>query len=179
GTYISDGNNGAKAYVSNNTLYLDGQAGDDVLIGGDGGDVLSGGSGDDYLSGGEGNDFLIGGTGKDTFVWLEGDSGVDHVSDFNLNEDVLDLSDILQITDGDNLNDFLDFDSIDGDTTIKIYAEGGDEISQTIVLDGVDLGSNDVNIINDMLTGTYEGSLFIGNDIAVDSITTIVDIPDE
>ncbi|PKG84230.1 hypothetical protein CXF85_08990, partial [Colwellia sp. 75C3] len=178
GTYISDGNDGAKAYLSNNTLYLDGQAGEDVLIGGDGDDVLSGGSGDDYLSGGEGNDFLIGGTGEDTFVWLENDSGVDHVSDFDLNEDVLDLSDILHISDGDNLNDFLDFDSNGTDTTITVHAEGGDEISQTIVLDGVDLGSDDVNIINDMLTGSHEGSLFIGDSSVVDMVT-IDPIPDE
>jgi hypothetical protein len=124
-------------------------------------------------------DILIGNEEPDTFVWLEDDLGTDYVSGFDLNEDVLDLSDILHITTGDNLNDFLDFDSDGVDTTITVQTEGRDEISQTIVLDGVDLGSNDVNIINDMLTGSHQGSLFIGNDIAVDSITTVVDIPDD
>ncbi|MFQ3339494.1 MAG: hypothetical protein ACI9VO_002284 [Colwellia sp.] len=125
------------------------------------------------------SDILIGNEQADTFVWLENDSAIDHVSDFDLSEDVIDISDLLQISKSDNLSDFLDFDSDGTDTTITVHAEGGDEISQTIVLDGVDLGSNDVNIINDMLTGSHQGSLFIGNDIAVDSITTVVDIPDE
>jgi len=101
------------------------------------------------------------------------------VQDFNLAEgDVLDLSDILQLSDGDNLNDYLDFTSDGTNTTIEIRANGDPEITQTIILDNVDLGSDDVTIINDMLTWEHQGALFIGDNTIVDSIT-IQEIPDE
>jgi Ca2+-binding RTX toxin-like protein len=46
-------------------LVLDGGAGDDVIIGSDGDDVLIGGDGDDVLLGGLGNDIIDGGAGDD------------------------------------------------------------------------------------------------------------------
>ncbi|MEI6894138.1 MAG: VCBS domain-containing protein [Colwellia sp.] len=122
---------------------------------------------------------LIAGEGVDTFIWTEGETGVDHIANFNSAEDVLDISDLLQINDGDNLNDLLDFDSDGTDTIITLYAEIGSDITQTIVLDGVNLGSDDVTIINDMLTGDIAGSLFIGENISVDSAAIVVEIPDE
>jgi len=109
-------------------------------------------------------DVLVGSEGADTFVWLEGDTGVDHITNFNLDEgDALDLSDVLHFNEGDNLDDFIDFDSDGQDTTITVHADGGSEITQTIVLDGVDLGSDDATIINDMFSGDHKGALFISN----------------
>jgi Ca2+-binding RTX toxin-like protein len=49
-------------------LLADGEAGHDVLIGGDGGDVLIGGEGDDVLVGGPGLDVLDGGDGDNVLI---------------------------------------------------------------------------------------------------------------
>ena len=49
-------------------LTLNGDIGDDVLIGGDGDDVISGNEGDDVLLGGPGTDTLDGGPGDDTLI---------------------------------------------------------------------------------------------------------------
>jgi len=158
---------------------LQGTDSGDLLNGESGNDELIGGLGDDLLIGGLGDDLLTGGEGADTFVWLEGDSGTDHVKDFNFAEgDVLDLSDLLQLSIGDNLDDYLDFKSDGTNTTIEIHANADTDITQTIILDGVDLGSDDVTIINDMLTGEHQGGLFIGDDISVNSVTMEV-IPDD
>jgi Ca2+-binding RTX toxin-like protein len=65
---------------------LSGQMGDDTLRGGEGNDTLLGGmgqdladgdAGDDWLAGGEGNDTLAGGSGSDT---LDGNAGDDRLS---------------------------------------------------------------------------------------------------
>src|SRR5262249_12832468 len=49
-------------------ITADGDAGDDVLIGGAGDDSLSGGAGDDVLKGGPGVDILDGGPGNNTVI---------------------------------------------------------------------------------------------------------------
>ena len=60
--------------VGNRTILLDGENGDDTLIGTTGPDSLGGGSGEDLLLGGPGDDVLDGGTGSDD---LEGGAGDD------------------------------------------------------------------------------------------------------
>jgi Ca2+-binding RTX toxin-like protein len=52
---------------------LNGDAGDDVLTGGDTNDNLIGGDGNDRLTGGRGADDMRGGAGNDTLVWDNGD----------------------------------------------------------------------------------------------------------
>jgi CshA-type fibril repeat protein len=156
--------------------------GNDILNGGSGRDILFGQGGDDQLNGGEGNDVLIGGDGADTFVWLDGDTGIDHVTDFDISEgDTLDLSDLLHLSDGDKLSDYLDFETVDGDTIISFHADDESaNITQTIILDGVDLGSEEVTIVNTLLTGTNdESALFIGDGVSVDSATMEITIPDD
>jgi len=152
-----------------------------TLYGGDGDDYIDAGIGNDILIGGDGNDLLIGGTGADTFVFLDGDTGTDHIEDFALEQgDTLDLSDLLHVSNGDNLETFLDFDGDVNGTTITVHADGGDEITQTIILDGVNLGNDDAVIINDLLTGQgHEGALFIGDNVSVDADTMLITIPDE
>ena len=54
--------------------WINGDAGNDTLTGGDGADVLYGGAGDDRLIGGAGDDLLVGGAGDD---WMFGGSGND------------------------------------------------------------------------------------------------------
>ncbi len=65
--------------------------GNDIVFGGDGNDTLFGGGYNDILWGGAGNDQLTGGTGNDIFAFTLG-SGHDHVTDFDMNNDILDLS---------------------------------------------------------------------------------------
>lgn len=81
---------------------LDGGDGNDKVFGNQGNDVIMGGAGNDHVSGGAGNDTVDGGTGddhvvlgkgEDTFVFKSGD-GFDTVLDFNLHDDVIDLSDL-------------------------------------------------------------------------------------
>jgi Ca2+-binding RTX toxin-like protein len=64
------GSTGLAALVS---LVLEGEAGNDALIGGDGADVLLAGDGDDVVVGRQGNDFALLGAGDDAFQWNPGD----------------------------------------------------------------------------------------------------------
>ena len=149
--------------AGNDVLY--GQGGDDMLSGGAGNDVLLGGSGDDTLTGGAGDDMLTGGLGVDSFVWQLGDQGSagaparDVITDFSLaDKDVLDLRDLLQNEVGSggdsglgNLTDYLSFGKEGGDTVLNIRHEGGD-ITQQIVLSGVDFGGmSDAEILRQLL----------------------------
>jgi Ca2+-binding RTX toxin-like protein len=97
---------------------LTGGAGIDLLSGGLGDDVLLGGGDGDVLMGGQGNDVLTGGAGSDTFVifqsdteiamlqadfpqlakdqpGLDGDAVRDSLVDFDADEDILDLRELL------------------------------------------------------------------------------------
>jgi Ca2+-binding RTX toxin-like protein len=165
---------------------LNGESGNDILIGGTGNDILSGGTGNDtlsgglgndILSGGEGNDTLIGGlgndtltgnSGADTFVWRYAESGTDHITDFNVNEDKLDLSDLLQGENSSNLDSYLNFTLVGGSTVIDIDANHDGNFEQHIVLDGVDLYSaynttTETGIINGLLGSNGNGPLIIDN----------------
>ena len=128
--------------------YDDKLTGDDhanTLIGGLGNDVLIGGGGDDLLIGGPGNNTLTGGAGSDTFLWQQGNTGHDKVTDFTPGSDRLDLSQLLQ---GENatsasLDDYLHF-KVTGTgagviSTIEVSAVAGAAPTQTIELAGVDL----------------------------------------
>ena len=153
------GNAGDDALVGgSNGDHLNGGTGDDLLMGQDGEDTLIGGDGDDTLIGGSGNDLLTGGAGIDTAMWFDGDQGteqapaIDHIVDFDISEDKLDLSDLLQGVGSDDLSNYLDMsftDESDGSvtTTINIHTEGnGSGISQVIILDNVDLSTAYSNV---------------------------------
>ncbi len=71
---------------------LTGELGDDILYGGKESDVLLGRQGDDTLYGDLGDDILIGGSGGDRFV-LSSTTGVDQITDFDPNEDLIALMD--------------------------------------------------------------------------------------
>lgn len=62
-----------------------------VAIADAGDDLLEGGEGNDTLEGGGGNDTLTGGAGNDVFVF-EANSGTNIVTDFDIADDVLDVS---------------------------------------------------------------------------------------
>ena len=81
--------------------YLDGGNGHDVIFGESGNDIINGSLNDDYLDGGAGddvlydgfgNDRLFGNIGADQFIISQNKGDVDLITDFDVNEDVLDLS---------------------------------------------------------------------------------------
>ncbi|MFT6987200.1 MAG: Ca2+-binding RTX toxin-like protein, partial [Psychromonas sp.] len=172
---------------SNGNDLIIGESGNESISGKAGDDMLIGDSGNDSLIGGGGDDFLIGGEGSDTFIWLDGDSGIDHIADFSLAEgDKLDLSDLLHLEKGDNLDEFLDFDFDDTGTTISVHADGTDSVTQFIVLDGVnadDLGvaanADDITIINTLFNADHTGPLLISDISAIDEHAVVIEIPDD
>ncbi|WP_417457864.1 S8 family serine peptidase [Kordiimonas sp.] len=85
----SSGDDAIAAGAGDDTLL--GGAGDDVLYNGTGNDVADGGDGADTLWGGAGDDMLTGGEGTDRFIFSR-KNGHDTITDFNADEDILDLS---------------------------------------------------------------------------------------
>ncbi|MGL6035658.1 MAG: type I secretion C-terminal target domain-containing protein, partial [Legionella sp.] len=152
---------------------LEGKAGDDLLYGGEGNDVLNGGEGNDLLIGGPGNDILTGGAGKDIFKWQVDDHGtagapdIDVITDFNPQEDKIDLSQLLQGEHAGNYENFLHFEynAADNSTVLSISTQGqfsenapAAELSaktdQVIMLQGVDLvgaPGSQVDLINNLV----------------------------
>ena len=96
---------------------LIGEDGDSVLTGGNSDDILTGGDEDDTLIGGLGADILTGGDGSDTFVWTmdDLDHSVDEITDFEIDSDHIDLSN-LSFTDSDG--NVLDLTSLVADDAL-------------------------------------------------------------
>ena len=61
------------AFTNSKATRIDGQNGDDTLLGGSGNEILVGGRGDDVVDGNGGTDTAFLGQGDDTFVWDPGD----------------------------------------------------------------------------------------------------------
>ncbi|MGH8382145.1 retention module-containing protein [Pseudomonas sp.] len=130
----------------NDALTGDGNA--NLLKGGLGNDTLNAGGGNDVLAGGPGNNTLTGGTGNDIFLWQQGNTGRDLVTDFTPGTDRLDLSQLLQ---GENatsasLDDYLHF-KVSGSgseviSTIEVSAVAGAAPTQIIDLAGVNLAQH-------------------------------------
>ena len=114
-----------------------GEVGDDVLLGGAGDDRIFGNSGDDDITGGVGDDRLTGNFGADTFRHAVGD-GVDEITDFDVTEDMLDVTD-------HGFADFAAFQAalsdVGGNTVIDLT--GADSITLIGVASG-DIGQEDV-----------------------------------
>lgn len=72
--------------------YLPGTQVNDQIYGNGGNDTLIGAAGNDYLVGGVGNDILTGGSGKDTFVLYYSGGGIDRITDFSFQTDVLKIT---------------------------------------------------------------------------------------
>ncbi len=102
--------------------------------------------GNDILYGGKGWDELEGGDGADIFVLESGDTGIDTIEDFNIEEgDVIDISDLPSLFDPltDAISDFVQFtanssgndDSEDDDhkVSLAVDVDGGEDNFVTIV----------------------------------------------
>ena len=70
-TVLIDQTNGT--FTTTETTRIDGQGGNDTLIGGSGNEVFIGGGGNDVVDGNGGTDTAFLGKGDDTFVWDPGD----------------------------------------------------------------------------------------------------------
>ena len=185
------------SFITNNTTLFDnatskdggdtlsGGEGNDLLFGQGGNDTLIGGLGQDTMIGGLGDDIMTGNAGADTFAWTTGSADgtdtTDHITDFNLAEDKLDLSDILQ---GDSINElsqYISFTDENGSTSINIDTNHDGAFDQHIVLDGVDLitmfGSNEADIISGLLGNNGEGPLIVSTSSG-DPFAVAVNAPD-
>ncbi|MBG1262894.1 hypothetical protein [Nostoc commune] len=92
-TLISPGvTNVATIHGTSGNNYLTGTSGNDQIYGYAGNDTLIGGAGNDYLEGGSGNDRLTGGSGRDTFVLNYSGGGIDTITDFSVNDDILKIN---------------------------------------------------------------------------------------
>lgn len=154
-------------------FHLGGGAAADTLLGGQGADTEVGGAGDDLLYGFAGNDYLVGGAGADTlrggvgrdlFVYrAAGDStatATDHILDFEVSQDQIDLSQIDANTsvEGNQAFSFVGSNAFDGGMgELRVYQENGhwfaaadmngdkaaDLLIQVDVVAGQPLGGND------------------------------------
>lgn len=118
--------------------------GSHFILGGSADDVLIGSAQGDIISGGLGLDTLTGGAGIDLFI--VGDEGAEVITDFNLTEDVLDISDLLVGQTG-SLSDFVSI-TINGlDTVLGVDRDGNGSgfNDATIRLQGVNLEINDLH----------------------------------
>ncbi|MGF1793507.1 type I secretion C-terminal target domain-containing protein [Photobacterium profundum] len=128
-----------------------GDAGDNILVADNSGENLYGFDGNDVLTGGAGNDFLTGGEGNNLFTWDDTLSNEDVITDFKLDQDQLDLSQILS----DGGDDKFDMDDLlghvtSGDLTASFDNDGKVNLSvtnsdsgntQSIVLENIDSAS--------------------------------------
>lgn len=106
-------------YIGSEVTEVHSEAGNDTIYGGDGNDVIYGGDGDDVIYGGKGDNTLSGGNGNDIFVISEKEygftssffdwdfyaiKGADTISDFDVNEDRIDLSEFSYLRSFRDLN---------------------------------------------------------------------------
>ncbi|MEC6798112.1 Ig-like domain-containing protein, partial [Photobacterium sp. S4TG1] len=149
GNDILHGNNGNDLiFGQGGDDLLFGGLGDDILLGGSGNDILKGDTGNDVLIGGQGNDELWGGEGKDTFSWNHNLSNhdTDHIKDFNIHEDKLNLSDLLHNATENTIDHYLTLHQDGNDTVISINVDARNDVEQNIVLDNTKLGDVKANL---------------------------------
>jgi Ca2+-binding RTX toxin-like protein len=142
--------------------YIEGGAGNDILRGEDGDDTLLGGDGNDILLGGQGQDTLTGGDGCDLFILQDPSIGsIDTITDFNVNDDALDVSDLLS---GDNI----DLDDVDAVTAY---------LNANLTLDSNDDGSGSLTVKDE--NGADHDVATFGSDSTLDSGSTVTVIYNE
>ena len=143
---ISGGDGDDLIFASGGADSIDGGAGNDVIFGGSqddtinggagndeifnsaGDDLVSGGSGDDTLRGNAGNDILTGDSGNDLFFFRAGD-GNDHVTDFSVTDDTLELSlTTTDFTDAASVQAAASNAIIDSQSGVLIDTGGGDTV---------------------------------------------------
>jgi hypothetical protein len=114
------------ATAGDNTLT--GGDGDDLIDARDGRDNVTGGKGNDRIVGGSGADVLGGGEGRDTFVYSSIRDSGDRLTDFNVNQDYLDFSallDSLNYTGSNPVSDgYISWKALGTGTLISVDSDG-------------------------------------------------------
>jgi len=100
-----------------------GGAGDDIIYAGLGNDSADGGAGNDFIIGDAGNDSLVGGTGDD---YLQGDAGNDNLTGGDGNDNLYGGEGINNLNGGAG-NDWLDGGSVAGNTLVGGAGDDGFE----------------------------------------------------
>ncbi|WP_440905422.1 immunoglobulin-like domain-containing protein [Catenovulum sp. SX2] len=191
---------GYTSYDTSKGATLVGGEGADYLIGGSGDDVLIGGTNGNgnsaLVSNTYAGDVMTGGSGSDMFVWLAGDDydggfanaannpsvTTDYIKDFELTErdqagdvtqqgDSLNLGDLLEGENHDNLDSYLNFEVVDGDTIISVSKDGDftgdssdeDKTDMKIVLENTDLSSGTNGTDADIIRKLLEDNQLITN----------------
>ncbi|MEM9356517.1 MAG: calcium-binding protein [Pseudomonadota bacterium] len=131
-----DGADNVQGGTGADSLY--GAAGADRIYGGNGDDTIFGGTGADHMRGGVGRDILTGGDDADTFHFSVA-SGSDHITDFEVGVDTLDLSDIRHA--GHNT----DLTYSEGDNSLIASWQGADT---RVEIELANLSLSDVNNID-------------------------------
>ena len=109
-----------------------------VVHGLGGNDTITGSGFDDTIVGGDGNDHLTGGLGADTFVYKFTDEGDDTIADFVIGTDTLDITQLLDLTNGGSNSDYVTVADGVADAVLSIDHDGagtGDIV--TITLEGL------------------------------------------
>lgn len=157
---IQGGNGDDRLIGADGRDLLQGGGGDDRLVGdsnvdrlegGVGNDTLIGGIANDVLIGGEENDTLTGGPGRDRFTYEGLDDRRDEITDFDDDEDLLDLRKLFQgdaYSSSDRLDEYVVIVNEDDENTlIRVDPDGnnGDRPFITLVriadVDFDDIGS--------------------------------------
>ena len=131
--------------------FLQGDLGDDTLHGGDDDDTLHGGEGNDILYGGDGFDELTGGAGADTFVVSSDTDNVDKITDFDVDNDILDLSEVLTgvTLDAENLDEYLTLSdtAFGSELTIDTNGKSNDSAADIVT---INLENTHVNSVEEL-----------------------------
>ncbi|MGK7890684.1 MAG: Calx-beta domain-containing protein [Leptolyngbyaceae cyanobacterium] len=167
-----EGKNGGRLGGTQEGDRLIGKRGDDILIGKNGNDLIIGKKGNDILKGGKDNDYLRGNAGSDRLLGQKGDTlleggkgddviiagrgkdmimfknlaqdGTDIIKRFDVGEDVMDLSQVLQNYFGDEdllkLKSYVLLNSVGSRTEILVDLDGngaGTDAATVAVLENV------------------------------------------
>lgn len=96
----------------------------DTFTGSAAADTFSAGGGNDVIRGAVGADVLTGGSGDDRYVWFAQDvGGVDRITDFDDDDDILDFSSLVDYT-GGPVSDYIRFRDVGDDTIISANIGG-------------------------------------------------------
>ncbi|WP_422466858.1 calcium-binding protein [Endozoicomonas sp. ALC013] len=135
---------------------LNGQAGDQIILGSSDAEMLDGGAGDDHLHGNVGNDYLMGGDGNDTYHFTTGGGAdtINNLSNSAVDQDVLQLLGIEE----ENLwftrsGDHLLIDVIGSDDQITVqdwYSNDAQKLDKIRTGDAVLLANKVENLVNAM-----------------------------
>ena len=144
---------------------IEGGVGHDTILGDDGDDTIDGEEGNDTILGGRGDDELTGGTGEDTFAYKYIDAGDDTITDFDVDEDMIDLSLIQHTITFDNLTIA---DNDDGYAVVTIpQSVLGSEATEDITITLENVSASDVTSSHFKMPNPPEDSISTDGGITV------------